>query len=207
MIRAVIFDIGNVLLGWRPEDFYDREIGPERRAQLFSEVDLNEMNLRVDAGGDFRETVYAKAEQHPEWSDEVRMWHDRWLELAGPVIDRSVRMMRALRANGTPVHALTNFGVDSFELARNHPEFDFLNEFDVPFVSGRMRMVKPDAGIYAAVEERLGLPTESLFFTDDREDNITAAAARGWQTHLFDGPEGLAAALLERGLLSEIETA
>ncbi len=27
-IQAVIFDIGNVLIRWQPEAFYDRVIGP-----------------------------------------------------------------------------------------------------------------------------------------------------------------------------------
>ena len=207
MIQAVIFDIGNVLIGWQPEDFYDREIGSDRRVRLFSEVDLHEMNNRVDMGEDFTDTIYAKADAHPEWRAEIRMWHDRWLELAGPVIPRSVRMLRALRAKGVAVHALSNFGVGSFDLAARQPEYDFLNEFDVPFVSGHMKLVKPDPAIYAEVEAKLGLPGEALFFTDDRADNIAAADARGWQTHQFDAPEGLAAALVGHGLLTEAEAA
>ena len=207
MIQAVIFDIGNVLIGWQPEDFYDREIGSDRRVRLFSEVDLHEMNNRVDMGEDFTDTIYAKADEHPEWRAEIRMWHDRWLELAGPVIPRSVRMLRALRAKGVAVHALSNFGVGSFDLAARQPEYDFLNEFDVPFVSGHMKLVKPDPAIYAEVEAKLDLPGEALFFTDDRADNIAAADARGWQTHQFDAPEGLAAALVGHGLLTEAEAA
>lgn len=53
------------------------------------------------------------------------------------------------------------------------------------------------------VEADCGLAPDSLLFTDDREDNIAAAAARGWQTHLFQGPEGWAACLRAHGLLSE----
>ena len=113
MIQAVIFDIGNVLIGWQPEQFFDREIGSDRRVRLFSEVDLHEMNNRVDMGAPFSDTVLGMIPQHPEWEAELRIWHDRWLELTGPVIDRSVRMMRALRAKGMPVHALTNFGVET----------------------------------------------------------------------------------------------
>ena len=29
-IQAVVFDIGNVLLEWHPERFYDTQIGPDR---------------------------------------------------------------------------------------------------------------------------------------------------------------------------------
>ncbi|MBF9035977.1 HAD-IA family hydrolase [Rhodobacterales bacterium HKCCE2091] len=204
-IRAVVFDIGNVLIGWQPEDYYDRVIGEDRRRALFSSVDLHAMNLAVDAGGDFRGTIYGTAEKHPDWGDEIRRWHDDWLELAGPVIDRSVRLMRALRAKGVPVHALTNFGVGSFDLAAGH--FDFLNEFDIAFVSGRMQMVKPDPAIYAAVEDETGLLPDTILFADDRPDNIKAATARGWHAHLFETPEGWADRLVAEGLLTEAEAA
>ena len=48
--QAVIFDIGNVLVGWRPEQFYDSVIGPEARRRLFAAVDLHSMNDGIDRG-------------------------------------------------------------------------------------------------------------------------------------------------------------
>ena len=200
-IDAVIFDIGNVLIEWQPERFYDAQIGPDRRRAMFAEINLHGMNDLVDRGGDFREVIYAWAERHPAWRNEIRMWHDRWSELAGPTIAPSVAILRALRANGVPVFALSNFGVGTFAVAER--DYDFLGEFDRRFLSGEMRMAKPDAEIYAAVEAATGLVPERLLFVDDRMDNIAAAAARGWQTHLFDGPDGWAARLVTLGLLPE----
>ena len=203
--KAVIFDIGNVLIEWQPERFYDARIGEARRRAMFAAVDLHGMNDRVDRGEGFREMIYEVAEAHPEWQAEIRLWHDEWLNLATPVIDHSVRLMRALRARGVPVHALTNFGIESFALASGH--FDFLGEFDRPFVSGHMAVIKPAPRIYEMVEADLGLTGDALFFTDDRRDNIDAAAARGWRTHLFEGPEGLADRLVAEGLLDAKEAA
>lgn len=205
MIQAVIFDIGNVLIEWHPERFYDAAIGAEARAALFAAVDLHGMNDAVDRGGAFRDSVYALAGRHPEWEAPIRLWHDRWLEMAGPTIPHSLRLLRALRAKGTPVHALTNFGAETFALALE--PFPFLAEFDQAFVSGRLGMAKPDAEIYALVEARTGLAPGALLFTDDRAENIAAAAARGWATHHFAGPEGLAARLVAEGLLTEAEAA
>jgi 2-haloacid dehalogenase len=45
-----------------------------------------------------------------------------------------------------------------------------------------------------------------LLFTDDRAENIAAAAARGWQTHHFTGSQGWADRLVSEGLLSVEET-
>lgn len=201
--QAVIFDIGNVLIEWQPERFYDRTIGLERRKAMFAEVDLHGMNDAVDLGGHFTETIYATAEKYPEWRDEIRMWHDHWIELASPVIDRSVRLQRALRAKGVPVFSLTNFGIQSFDYAATH--YPFLREFDRQFISGHMKVIKPDPKIYEMVEADCGVPAEALLFTDDRTDNIAMAEARGWQTHLFTGPDGWAERLVAAGLLTEEE--
>ena len=202
-IEAVVFDIGNVLIEWQPERYYDATIGEARRRAMFAEVDLHGMNDRVDLGEGFREVIYATAEEYPAWRAEIRDWHDNWIRLATPAIPHSVSLLRALRAKGVPVFAPTNFGVESFAYART--QYDFLNEFDREFVSGHLRCIKPDPRIYAAVEEGSGLSGASLLFADDRLDNIAAARARGWNAHHFDGPEGWAAALVSHGLLTEAE--
>lgn len=204
-IKAVIFDIGNVLIGWQPERFYDRVMGTAARKRMFAAVDLHGINDVLDSGGPFRAGIYEAAEKTGEFAPYVRMWHDNWAELAGPVIDHSVRLQRALRAKGVPVFALTNFGKGSFAYAR--AIMPFLDEFDRKYVSGHMGVIKPAARIYEMVELDCGLPPESLLFADDRPANIEAARARGWQGHLFQTPQGWADRLVAEGLLTKDEAA
>jgi 2-haloacid dehalogenase len=199
IIEAVIFDIGNVLIEWNPERYYDRAIGQERRKRMFAEVDLHAMNDRVDQGEDFTATIYETAEAYPEWRAEIRQWHDNWIELASPAIKPSVALLRGLREKGVPVFALTNFGIGSFAYART--QYPFLDEFDRHYVSGHMGVIKPDSRIYEMVEKDCGIAPERLLFADDRPDNIRMATSRGWQTHLFDGAEGWGARLVDEGLL------
>ncbi len=201
--KAVIFDIGNVLIEWNPERFYDATIGEARRRALFAEVDLHRMNDLIDEGALFRETIYDWADAHPDWSPEIRLWYDRWIDMASPRIEGSIALMRALQTKGVPVFALTNFGIHSFAYART--QYDFLDAFDHAYVSGRMGVIKPDARIYAMVEAHSGLAPEQLLFTDDRADNIAAAAARGWQVHQFTGWQGWAGTLVSAGLLTKEE--
>ncbi len=199
-INAVIFDIGNVLIEWQPERFYDRVIGEPRRREMFAALDLHKMNDDIDKGADFRPTVTAFAAANPDWHADIMMWHDNWLEMAAPDIPGSVAILRALRNAGTPVFALSNFGIQTFEIAE--PVYPFLAEFDRRYISGHLRVTKPDAAIYQMVEEDCGLDPATLFFTDDRRENIDAAGVRGWQTHLFEGAEGLAERLRTEGLLT-----
>ncbi len=114
-----------------------------------------------------------------------------------PTIEHSARLLRALRRNGIPVFALTNFGREAFAHGRRHHAV--LNEFDVAVVSGELGTTKPDPRIYAHLERVTGLSGRALLFADDLPANIATATARGWRTHLFTEPAGWARAAGRRG--------
>ncbi|SLN30248.1 HAD family hydrolase [Pseudooctadecabacter jejudonensis] len=199
--RAVVFDIGNVLIEWQPERFYDAVIGRARREAFFAAIDLHAMNDRVDQGQPFVQVIRDVADANPDWADEVMMWHDRWIEMAAPAIDQSVRILRALRRADVPVFALSNFGIETFEIGVR--EYPFLEEFDRRYISGHMGVTKPDPRIYEMVEADCGISPSGLLFADDRQENIDAAAARGWGVHLFKSPQGWEDRLIAEGLLAE----
>jgi len=119
------------------------------------------------------------------------------------VIAHSVRLMAALQTKKIPVFSLTNFGVETYALAETR--YPFLRQFDRDFISGHMQVIKPDPRIYPLLEQGSGLSGEALLFTDDRAENIAAADARNWQTHLFEGPQGWADRLVTAGLLTPEE--
>lgn len=202
-VEAVVFDIGNVLLEWQPERHYNLKFGEAHRKKLFDAVDLHGMNEAVDRGTSLRDATLQVAGEHPEYAAEIHLWHDEWMEMIGPVISHSVNLLRALRRKGVPVFALSNFGVETFAMAE--AKYDFLGEFDRRYISGHMRVTKPGTEIYAQLETDSRVAPEGLLFTDDRQENIDTAAARGWQTHVFEGPEGLARALVERRVLTAEE--
>lgn len=202
-IEAVIFDIGNVLVEWHPARPFDRLLGSQRRAALFAQVDFEAMNLRSDLGADMEEEVRALAAQNPGDADDILIWSQHWLEMLAPDLPLSAALLRALRARGAAVYALSNFGVGTLKLAEKR--YPVLTEFDRRFISGHLGMIKPDPALYAHVETELDLPPETLFFIDDRPENIAAAKARGWQTHLFETPRGLADRLVAEDLLTPAE--
>lgn len=200
-VQAVVWDVGRVLIEWNPERVYDRLLGEAGRRALFAAVNLHAMNERVDRGAPWREEVEALARAHPDHAEAIGWWHGRWAEMASPAIPDSVALLRALRERGVPCFALTNFGRETWEVALDlHP---FLRDFDGAVVSGRTGLMKPEPAIYEALERLSGLSGEALLFADDRPENVQAAAARDWRTHLFEGPAGWAARLAAEGLLEE----
>ena len=46
-ISAVVFDIGNVLIGWTPAQFFDAKIGADRRRAFFDAVPILAAMLRL----------------------------------------------------------------------------------------------------------------------------------------------------------------
>lgn len=199
-IQAVVFDIGNVLIEWQPERYFDRTVGQDRRRAMFDAVDLHGMNDRVDRGENLFDVVAATAKTYPQFATEIQMWADNWLDLAQPAIPHSVRLLRALRGAGVPVFALSNFGIETFAMAE--PVYPFLTEFDRRYISGHMNCIKPDPVIYQMLEDDCGVAPDALLFADDRIDNINMAVKRGWSGHLFTDPQGFADRLVAEGLLT-----
>ncbi|RPE63144.1 2-haloacid dehalogenase [Pacificibacter maritimus] len=199
-ISTVIFDIGNVLIEWQPERHYDAVIGEDRRKEMFAAVDLHGINDAVDRGAPFRATIEKASRDNPAFGPEIKMWYFDWINMASPKIDHSVALLRALRAKGIRVVALTNFGIESFEFAET--QYPFLTEFDKTYVSGRMGCVKPHSLIYEMLEAGEQGDPKQFLFTDDRVENIDTAARRGWQTHLFSSPQGWAERLVAEQLLT-----
>ena len=196
---AFIWDVGNVLLDWSPDYVYRRLIPDEEaRAAFYARLPLDEMNLAGDREGDLQAKVEELAAAHPEDAPLILAWWAAWDKMCGGLIARSVQIRDKLRAAGHPTWAITNFAADSWErCVEIYPE---LLAFDGIVVSGREKVVKPDAGIFEIVERRSGVAPDDLFLVDDRTANVEAAAARGWSGHIFETPEGLERALASRGI-------
>ena len=129
-INCVIFDIGNVLIRWDPHNLYRRMgYADATTASILTEIGLLEINHRVlDAGGPFGATLDRLAKRFPQHAEFIRAFDTRWVELLGGAIDTSITAMRALKRIDLPVHAISNYNRQKFDIARTL--FPLLNEFD-----------------------------------------------------------------------------
>jgi FMN phosphatase YigB (HAD superfamily) len=57
--------------------------------------------------------------------------------------------------------------------------------FDPVVLSYRVHAMKPDLSIYRSAERMAGVGPESIFFIDDRAENVEGARAAGWRATLF----------------------
>jgi 2-haloacid dehalogenase len=199
-INTVIFDLGNVLIGWDPRRLYRQLIDDEERMEWFlREVCNSEWNEQQDAGRPWSEGTAMLRERFPEHAELIDAYHVRWKEtLVGP-IEGSVALLAELKARGVRVLALTNWSQETFPIARQL--FPFLGWFEGIVVSGEERLVKPDPRIYRCLLERYGVDPATALYIDDSARNVEAAEALGMHGYWFRDPAGLRERLVSLELL------
>ena len=67
-------------------------------------------------------------------------------------------------------------------------------------VSGEIRMIKPERGIYDHHVKAFGLDPAASMFIDDSQKNVDGAKAAGWQAVLFTDAKTLEADLERLGI-------
>lgn len=96
-----------------------------------------------------------------------------------------MELFDTLRAQGRPVHILSNLAVHTMKAVdRNWP--GFFDRTHQNFFSYELGLHKPDERIYRAVLERLGAAPENCFFLDDRPENVEGARDLGIDAHVFN---------------------
>ena len=197
---VVVFDLGNVLIGWDRELLFSQLIDDADELDHFlNEVYSLEANRELDRGVPLPDVVAALSIRHPEYQTVFEAFGQRWIETIAGAIDGSVEILEELHTRWTPLYALSNWGADTFAIVEH--EFSFLRLFDGLVISGREGVVKPDRAIFDLMCERHGFRPAEALFIDDSETNVEAAHALGFDTVLFTGPEQLRAELTTRNLL------
>ena len=198
--RAVLFDLGGVLVDWNPRHLYRQVFADAATMEEFlATVCTQEWNEEQDLGRPFAEGVSLLTAQHPHRAAEIRAYDERWHEMLKGPIDESVALLGELRGRGAALYALTNWSVEKFPIAR--ARFPFLEWFAGIVVSGEERLKKPDPRIFDLATRRFRLDPAATLFVDDGAHNVAAAARFGFRAHHFRGAAELRSALVAHGLL------
>ena len=177
-IDTVIFDLGNVLIGWDPRRLYRQLIDDEAQMEWFlREVCNSAWNEQQDAGRPWAEATALLRERFPEHAELIDAYHLRWEETLLGAMEESVALLAALRARGVRLLALTNWSQETFPIARQR--FDFLQWFEGIVVSGEERLIKPDPRIYQRLLQRYAVDPSKALYIDDSARNVAAAEALG----------------------------
>lgn len=203
-IKAIIFDLGAVLIDWNPKYVFDENYfdDAEKREYFFANICTSDWNEQQDAGRLISEATDQLVLQHPEWEKSIRDYYGRWKEMLKGPIQPAVEIFRQLKQSGKyKLYALTNWSAELFPVALER--FDFLQWFDGIVVSGEEKIRKPFPEIYHLLLNRYTIKADEALFIDDNERNIKAAKALGINTIWFHNPDQLKEDLTEYGIRPE----
>jgi putative hydrolase of the HAD superfamily len=121
---------------------------------------------------------------------------DLWSSLDMPMVEWAGRLQRA----GIRTGILSNIGDSMAEgiVAK----FPWLSGFDHCTWSHALFMAKPEPAIFLKTAEALHTAPANILFLDDREENIAAAAALGFQTLHYTTQAAFEQEMHNRGLAS-----
>jgi putative hydrolase of the HAD superfamily len=183
--KTVIFDYGDVIS--LPQSAADRAViealagvDPARFWRSYQahrlELDLGAEGARAywaqiasDTGADWDE-----ARLQELWVADLRSWMS--------VNPGTIGVLSDLHAGGTRMALLSNAGPDYGSYLRHGILGDF---FDAVYVSGELKLLKPDAAIYEHVLSDLGIAAADAIFIDNRADNVRGAQSVGISGHVF----------------------
>lgn len=200
MIRNIVFDMGNVLIKWRPETLVERlGVLEEDRPLLIQEVFASVEWVQLDRGTATWEQASEKmCRRLPErLHGAVRELTGRWWQRPLFPMEGMAEIVRELKSLGYGIYLLSNASVD---LPRYFGRIPGSEYFDGRIVSADWKLLKPQPELYQILLREYGLKAEECFFVDDLFINVEAAVLVGMSGTVFRGTEALRRSLREAGV-------
>lgn len=206
-IKAVIFDLGNVLIGFdhtiavkkilkhtpkKSRDIYD----------LFFDSDLTQEFEKGKTGKlEFFQQVQTALELKISYGEFLPIWNE--IFFSKPESEDFVSSLNS----GIKLALLSNINQLHYEYIRE--EFSStigLFEPDKIIPSFRTGFIKPDKEIYDLALKALDVPRESVVYVDDRLDLIEAALSYGIKSIQFKSAKELKQKFQDLGIIKDAKT-
>jgi len=166
MIKNIIFDLGNVLLNFKPEEFLLQFTSDKEYIKQFvTKITRSKLWLDLDRGFESLENAeIIFLSKYPEEKELISLFFNHWMEMLTP-IEENISILLDLSESGYKTYILSNYIKEAFKFVKD--KFDFFMLFDGQIISGEEKVIKPDKAIYETLLRRYQLiPEESLFIDD-----------------------------------------
>ena len=184
-----IFDMGGVVTNTAGDDIFEGiakrlGISKEKFFELSGKGTPESLFKKMDKG-----IIGAKefwAEISKKLGKEITT--DWFRLLFHPVLnEETARLVGELKKQGHRLVCGTNTIESHYD---NHLSRGDYALFDMTYASIHMGVSKPDTEFWKLILEAEGYRPEEAFFTDDRQENVDAAASLGINSYRFDSAEG-----------------
>jgi putative hydrolase of the HAD superfamily len=210
--KAVIFDLGGVLLQWQPFQVLQQvvpELAPDEAAARVLAARLFQSFVPGSPWADFDRgrvdeptlalrLAAALTDDYAATVQQMRRVIDAVPSHLAALPD-SVALLMRVKARGHRLFFLSNMPAPY--AARLAAANEFLAAFDDGLYSAHVGLLKPEPGIFSLASERFELDAAQTIFIDDHADNVAAARHQGWQALHFQTAAQAAVELAAGGWL------
>ncbi|HCI54634.1 MAG TPA: HAD family phosphatase [Bacteroidales bacterium] len=174
MIKNIIFDLGNVLINWKPAEFLENAGYNDPLKSLIVNYIFNGPEWRQLDNGDItlNEAINKIAKKSSLSGSEIKAVFDLRTKIITPIIP-NIKLLPELKKRGYKLYYLSNFPDDIFDEVCN--SYDFFNYFDGGEISARLQASKPDERIYRLFLQKYFLKPGDCLFIDDMSINANSA--------------------------------
>lgn len=201
MIRNIVFDVGNVLLSFKPREYLSNKFFDAKTANhLHREIFCSREWVELDRGTmQSKEAFYQIKARNAMYDSHINEVMNSWMDILKPIngtIDIVKQLKRSKKYN---LYILSNYHLEAFEKASTDNEFFRL--FDGMVVSSHIKKLKPEPDIYRHLLNKYSLDPSETLFIDDTPENLEGAKAFGIKTIRFTTPDALFAELKKTKIL------
>lgn len=193
MIRNIIFDIGNVFIGFDPMSYLTSLFGEEKAVRIsgavFGSDYWKELDIALLSEEEILELFYSGA---PDLKAEIKEAFDRIGECVEK-LDWPEEFIKSLKQKGYGVYFLSN--MSEHVKSSNKEAFGFTKLMDGGIWSCDVHTIKPGTDIYKILFDKYGLVPEECIFIDDHEENIITGRKLGMKGIVFKSHDQLTADL------------
>ena len=196
----VVFDLGKVLVDF-DYSIAGRRIASKSKAspaEIQNFLDHSPLLYRYETGLMTRKEFYDEIRQVAGYSGSLDEFASFFADIFTEMPEMTA-LHAALRYKGIRTYIFSNTNDMAIEHIRY--AFPFFANFDGYILSYEVGAMKPAAKIYDALETLSGKRGAEVLYLDDRQENIDAGAARGWQTILQTVPATSRGEIEKLGLL------
>jgi len=179
-IKALIFDLGNVIVNLNMRKFYKKILPKSDNKQINIYKDLWEPIEKLDKGLFSKEEFYQEAKKRFQFQDVGK---EEFFHMFNSIFDslnyKLLDFIKKLKQDKMyKVFALSNTNPLHVEfLAKNI--IDFRDYFNQVFYSYELGMIKPDPKIFLHVLEYINYKPSECIFIDDNRKNVKVAERIG----------------------------
>lgn len=196
MIKNIVFDLGNVLISFRPSEYFDKKGYPENiKSKILNDIFASKEWRMLDSGEiNTSEAIQSIALNSSLTKEEIAHIFNLRTDLIFP-IEQNVKLLPELKKQGFRLYFLSNFPIDIFEEVKTG--YYFFRYFDGGLISAEAKSSKPDRRIYEILLERYKIIPDETLYIDDIEINVKTAESLGMKGLVTFGAIGISPELKE----------